>query len=213
MKWVAASPDGSGEWWTHRFPSNDAIERGLSLDPHGRDVGLEDPSMSSDGSGLGSYPAYGDPSDLVSGCAIDNSVVRCEVVGKLLSRNRVEVIAMLTGGRLGLRTPERVLSEVHRGDESLLVGTRDTPDGFEMTVAAPPPSLAARAASSTCAARCWPGSSAGRIASSRWSGSTATRAVPASAPRARAAASWAAASPGRPDSTRPATTRGWSRRD
>src|SRR5205085_6615023 len=86
VTWVHRSPDASGEWETVSAGWGENLSRTLQLDLMARDVGLDNPYDSGD-SGLGSYPNYGDPADLTTGCAIDGSVTSCGPLFKVVSRN------------------------------------------------------------------------------------------------------------------------------
>src|SRR5205085_4064883 len=117
------------------------LSRTLQLDLMARDVGLDNPYDSGD-SGLGSYPNYGDPADLTTGCAIDGSVTSCGPLFKVVSRNYPQFIYLIISGRMGQRMPLESASQSYT-DKSIPGLSIDNPDGvgYSQTVYAAPDPL------------------------------------------------------------------------
>jgi len=85
VTWVHSAPDGSGDWESYGGSVLGSI-RTKELDPLGDDVGVENPYlMGGGGGGVGSYPSYGDPTDMTAGCVVDGFGVPCRYAYKIIS--------------------------------------------------------------------------------------------------------------------------------
>jgi YD repeat-containing protein len=105
VTWVHNAPDGSGDWESYAGPTVGSI-RTTELDPLGDDVGVENPYLMG-GDGVGNYPRQGDPTDMTSGCILDNNFsTSCDSAMKFFVRfaSKVEVYRSVGMRVANLRT-------------------------------------------------------------------------------------------------------------
>jgi YD repeat-containing protein len=128
VTWVHNSPDGSGEWQTFDG-SIIGSARATELDPLGDDVGIENPYLMGGGDGVGSYPNYGDPTDMTAGCVVDGFGVPCRYAYKVVGWRGVGSVRVsfysppgVAGGPVFIPTRDGVNSRVGEYD-----GNDDTP--------------------------------------------------------------------------------------
>ncbi len=105
VTWVQHSPGSTGEWVTY----SDLIGtvRSVEVDPLMNDVGVENPSVTGGSAGGDghSYPVYGDPAAPAT-CALNDDVLPCDYVMKVLHRDQFQMILATISARIGIPSRE-----------------------------------------------------------------------------------------------------------
>jgi hypothetical protein len=112
------SPGGNGKWSSYSYGIGTV--RSVELDPLLNDVGVENPSVTGGVGGDGSsYPSYGDPVEPQT-CALNDNVLPCDYVRKVLAREHARSLFFLIKARIGYVRTSR--TDTHYDGESTLLG-------------------------------------------------------------------------------------------
>jgi YD repeat-containing protein len=138
--WIQHSPAGTGDW--RSMSDTIGVSRAVELDPLFNDVGVEKPDSSGGGGATGnSYPDHGDPV-APNTCALNDDVLPCDYVFKVLRRDHFQMMLATITGRIGARVPLQTTTATWDGSSTASnVEASQDPNGTwsaSMTITAGP---------------------------------------------------------------------------